>query len=195
MTLQALVDAAEGRSIDDQAILRSCVGLLLFGVPNKGLNDENFLSLLKDNKNQSFVLGLEQESEQLRSLHTAFLSSCEKGLKKCIVISFFETKDTKTLEVSNSTQGGNTNLTSKQEAPGKKWKRIGRPIRLVTRESATGFMPQEEAHNQIPIDTDHLKLVKFANHADKDYLVVRLKVIDMVRESYEILCCRGMCIV
>jgi hypothetical protein len=95
-----LVDAAQGSSENDQIILRSCVGLFLFGVPNRGLNDKNLLSLVKDMRNVPFVRNLKEGSEFLYNLHNTFLCGYRNSLKCCFVVSFFETQDTKTVEVS-----------------------------------------------------------------------------------------------
>jgi hypothetical protein len=92
-----LVDAAQGSSQHDKAILNSCVGVFLFSAPNRGLNNENLLSLMKEKKSAPFVANLMQGSELLQVLHTAFLRSYEDGLKSCFVVSFYEMEDTKTI--------------------------------------------------------------------------------------------------
>lgn len=102
-----MVDAAQGRSQNDKAILSSCVGLCLFGVPNRGLNNENLLSLVKENKMAPFVHNLMEGSELLQALHVAFLRSYKDALKSCYVVSFYETRDTKTVEVSAMFQSYN----------------------------------------------------------------------------------------
>jgi len=47
---------------------------------------------------------------------------------------------------------------------------------MVTKESATWFMPKEEVYNQISIVSDHSKLVKFTNRDNQNYLAVRSKM-------------------
>jgi hypothetical protein len=92
-----LVDAAQGSSQHDKAILNSCVGVFLFGVPNRGLNNENLFTLMKEKKSAPFVANLMQGSELLEVLHTAFLRNYEDSLKSCFVVSFYEMEDTKTI--------------------------------------------------------------------------------------------------
>jgi len=84
--------------------LDSCVGVFLFGVPNRGLNNENLLSLVKEKASAPIVVNLMESSELLQVLHVAFLRSYEIGLKSCFVVSFYETKDTKTVQVGNICQ-------------------------------------------------------------------------------------------
>jgi hypothetical protein len=53
---------------------------------------------------------------------------------------------------------------------------------MVTRDSATCFMPEEEVHNQIAIIADHSRLVKFEVQNDENYLRVLAKMSDMVEQ-------------
>ncbi|KAF8536942.1 hypothetical protein BDD12DRAFT_746625 [Trichophaea hybrida] len=153
---QALVDAAEGNSPNDKAILDSCLGILLFGVPNRGLNNENMLSLVKGMKSAPFVHDLMEGSELLRRLDYSFERTYEDHLKSRPVVSFYEMKDTNT--VQETADGG--------------WARTGKPIRMVSQDSATCFIRAKEAHHHIPIFTDHSRLVKFSSRDDQNYLAV-----------------------
>jgi hypothetical protein len=92
---------------NDQAILRACSGIFLFGVPNRGLNAENLLSLVKDNGHAPFVYGLMQDSDLLHGIHSALRHSYKTSLRFCFVVSFYETKDTKTVEVGSFNPDGN----------------------------------------------------------------------------------------
>ncbi|KAI5793179.1 hypothetical protein EDC01DRAFT_655496 [Geopyxis carbonaria] len=168
---QALVEAAQSSSKNVHTILESCIGVFLFGVPNKGLNNENLLSLAKGKNTADFVGSLKEGSELLRSLHAAFRCCYQDYLKACFVVSFYETEDTKSVI----------------EASDGKWKREGKPIRMVTLESATSFMPTEDEHNKIPIASDHSNLVKFTGRDDQNYLAVRSKMKEMIQgfKDYE----------
>ena len=99
MIKQALVHAAQSDSEPERSLLRLCVGLFFFGVPSGGLKSESLQSLVKGQKNAPFVANLEEGSERLQTLHTDFLWSYKNSLKPCFVAAFFETKDTKTVEV------------------------------------------------------------------------------------------------
>jgi hypothetical protein len=106
------VAAAQGNSENDQAILRACVGLFLFGVPNRGLNTENLLSLVKENNHAPFVYGLMQDSDLLQAIHSALRHNYKKSLRFCFVVSFYETKDTKTVEVGSSSPEAHSKTSS-----------------------------------------------------------------------------------
>jgi len=74
--------------------------MLLFGVPNRGLNNENMLSLVKGMKSAPFVHDLMEGSELLRTLDYRFERTHEEHLKSRLVVSFYEMKDTNTIVVS-----------------------------------------------------------------------------------------------
>ncbi|KAF8247189.1 hypothetical protein K440DRAFT_629762 [Wilcoxina mikolae CBS 423.85] len=164
---QALVDAAEGNSPNDKAILDSCIGILLFGVPNRGLNNENMLSLVKGMKSAPFVHDLMEGSELLRRLDFSFERTYEEHLKSSPVVSFYEMKDTNTV----------------QETPGGGWARTGKPIRMVSQDSATCFIRAMESHHHIPIFTDHSRLVKFSSRDDQNYLAVYSEINEILSTS------------
>ncbi len=95
MTFQALADARPpDSSDDDQAIFNSCAGLFFFGVPNKGLNNENMLSMVRGQNNEHLINDLRNDSPLLLSLYQNFL----RGFKydDCSITSFYETRDTPT---------------------------------------------------------------------------------------------------
>jgi ABC-type dipeptide/oligopeptide/nickel transport system ATPase component len=71
--------------------------------------------------------------------------------------------------------------------PDGKWKRTGKPIRMVTQDSATSFMPEEEVHNQIAIYGDHSNIVTFTGRTDKNYLTVRSKLREVLEKVPAIL--------
>jgi hypothetical protein len=52
-------------------------------------------------------------------------------------------------------------------------------VRLVSRDSATSFYPNEALHDQVPMDTDHSDLVKFTGRADHHYEMVLAKLADL----------------
>jgi hypothetical protein len=58
---------------------------------------------------------------------------------------------------------------------------------MVTQDSATLFMPEEEVHNQIAIYADHSNIVKFTGRTDKNYLTVRSKLREVLEKVPAIL--------
>jgi hypothetical protein len=89
--------SAQGNSEQDLAILQSCVGFLLFGVPNRGLDASNLAALVRGQKNARLIADLNQASPLLLHIDHAFQRSL--AYKGCLVVSFYETKDSNTVNV------------------------------------------------------------------------------------------------
>jgi hypothetical protein len=96
---QALRRAAAGNSPDDKAILHSCVGLVMFGVPNRGLEGLNLQTLVHGQKNSKLISDLEEGSALLRHIDETFRNSFKYA--DCPIISCFETQDSPTVRVSS----------------------------------------------------------------------------------------------
>jgi hypothetical protein len=97
MIIKALADARPpDSSADNQAIFNACVGLFFFGVPNKGLNNENLMSMVKGQRNENLVNDLRVGSPLLQLAYENFL----RGFKynDCWIVSFYETHDTQSAE-------------------------------------------------------------------------------------------------
>jgi len=58
---------------------------------------------------------------------------------------------------------------------------------MVTQESATWFMSEEDVHNQIAIAADHSSLVKFTGRTDPNYLMVREKLRELIKKAPKVL--------
>lgn len=71
----------------------------------------------------------------------------------------------------------------KQETRKGIWERVGPAVLMVPEYSATYALPTENTYDQFSIDADHSAIVKFSNSADPDYLSVRQKIIDFVKEA------------
>lgn len=91
----ALADAREG-SDNDQAIRNSSAGLFFFGVPHKGLKNENVLSLVKGQPNAQLLQNLEENSHFLKLAYNNFLRD---ELDDCPITSFYETQLSPTVKV------------------------------------------------------------------------------------------------
>ena len=57
---------------------------------------------------------------------------------------------------------------------------------MVDRASATACTPSEEGHNQIAINADHSKIVKFTSRDDESYLLVRAKLREVIGTAEKI---------
>lgn len=98
---QALVLARRKSSDENTKLSKASYGLLLFGVPNLGLRNEQLRALVKGQPNRFLVddILVDSDSEPsrfLKQLADQFSESC-KGRHK--VISFYETKYSPTLQV------------------------------------------------------------------------------------------------
>lgn len=163
---QALVDArALRRSAKDQFILQSCTGICFFGVPHKGLNNNNLLSLVEGQQNAHLINDLREGSTLLHRLYRDFLEGFVNH--DCAVTSFYETQDTATVVEENG-----------------KWSRGGPKIRMVSMDSAMWTSPRDEMCSQIPIDKDHSNIVKFTDpQLDPTYTIVRRIIEAMVADA------------
>lgn len=83
----------------DATNLRSIAGILMFGVPSKGMAVESLLPMTRQNPNEALLQTLSTSSEMLRS-------QCEKfenalPFKDSKVFSFYETKQSPTASKVN----------------------------------------------------------------------------------------------
>lgn len=68
---EALAQAFEG-SEEDNSVCTSCFAILLFGVPNRGLDHKNLMSMVKGQPNEDLVNDLKQSSRFLNMLAQRF---------------------------------------------------------------------------------------------------------------------------
>jgi hypothetical protein len=98
---KALADAGKETDENNRTLLRSCIGIVFCGVPNQGLNPTSIQLLVKGKKgkrNARFLQDLSPHSEFLLSLRRDF-RNCHRNMKDCIIVSFYENKDTNSAEV------------------------------------------------------------------------------------------------
>lgn len=97
MFLQALVKAAQSDGDSENGfVFNSCHALLLFGVPNKGLEGTSLRSMVKGQPNAKLIENLEGSSDFLRLLHELWESLKPQNAK---IVSIYETKPTPTVLV------------------------------------------------------------------------------------------------
>lgn len=94
---EALVNVAL-RSGQGPSIIGRTRGLLLFGVPNSGMETAQLISMVKGDPTEELITDLSPKSRYLSHNDTQF--SIIQNAKGFPVISFFETKTTKTVQVS-----------------------------------------------------------------------------------------------
>ncbi|ERF76578.1 hypothetical protein EPUS_05851 [Endocarpon pusillum Z07020] len=168
---EALV-LARNRSDDPQNLdlCRACYGLLLFGVPNLGLRNEQLNSIVQGQPNHVLIrdLVVDDDSEPspfLKRISDQF-SKCCKGQYQ--VISFFERKRSPTIQIQRD-----GTLT-----------KTGPRTFMVTQKSATSTgltAPADE--NNIPLNMDHSGLVKYESRSQDEYSIVKGKLKTLVAEA------------
>ncbi|KAI1744083.1 hypothetical protein F4680DRAFT_444115 [Xylaria scruposa] len=165
----ALVQASEG-SVEDKAIFTSCFALLLFGVPNRGMDNESLMAMVRGQPNEAIVRELSPSSRFLSELHRQFNKIFT--LDGSTIISWYETKGTATIEYSEET--GSFQKTNKFRI-------------LVEHTSATHAGPDEKNYDQLSIDADHSDIVKFDNPSNPYYVVVVERLRKLVTLGPEVL--------
>jgi hypothetical protein len=95
------VDASKSNSAEDKAFHQACVGGLFFGVPNRGLNPKSIDTLVQGKGNERFLEDLSHGSNYLYELETDF-RICHESMKGSIIVSFYESEDTYSVQVSNN---------------------------------------------------------------------------------------------
>ncbi|KAL7964407.1 hypothetical protein HDV63DRAFT_415383 [Trichoderma sp. SZMC 28014] len=159
---EALVQASVG-SEEDQMIYRSCYALLLFGVPNRGLNNLSLKSIVKGQPNESLVRDLGESSRFLSLLHERF-NACF-SFDDSHILSISETKHTATVEWNSETGT---------------WERTGPEVMMVEHTSATNAHQNEKTYNRLSINSNHSEMVKFSDISNPDYLNIQSRLVDLV---------------
>lgn len=138
----------------DSALLKATIGVLFFGVPNKGMDITATLSIIGNQPNKVFLSSLGVDSPILADQAKSFPECFDS--RDATIYSFYETC------VSNTAKRveGKFTLT-------------GDPVVLVDNESATHSRPWEMNNNFIiPIQRPHADLAKFEKYSP-DYEKVR----------------------
>ncbi|KAI5839391.1 hypothetical protein DFP73DRAFT_613959 [Morchella snyderi] len=140
--------------------LRSCCGMLLFAVPHKGLAEAGLIGMVRGQSNEKLVQSLCGEGPYLSDLDQSFVRQITSTGIGPNIISFYETKDTRTVKISSSG----------------KWERSGSYVRMVTKESVKHAAENSQLFST---DADHSSIVKFRNRSDQDYQFVRRKLLEI----------------
>jgi len=79
----------------DEAIYNSCAGIFFFGVPHKGLNHQNLLTMVEDQPNEPLVQDLLLKTDAIQLAYQNFLRyfRCDD----CYITSFYETRQSSTV--------------------------------------------------------------------------------------------------
>jgi hypothetical protein len=78
----------------DNANFQSTYGILLFGVPNQGMDITSLIPMAEGQHNLPFLMTLHQESNVLRDLHRDFCRNYD--FRNSVIISYYETEKSPT---------------------------------------------------------------------------------------------------
>ncbi|KAF3074352.1 hypothetical protein CFAM422_003689 [Trichoderma lentiforme] len=150
-----LVKAVQTNEDDHPTIAtlhKATYGMLLFGIPHKGLvvNDIEKMLAGRDNHPRSALLKqIRVKSDLLENQLTDF----KNLVRDRKVVSFYETRQTRQLQFDSDSQ---------------RWERTGDFITKVDNDSALLQLP-DFMEDKIPLDSDHSMMVKFGNRNDTGY--------------------------
>ncbi|KAH0527489.1 hypothetical protein TsFJ059_002489 [Trichoderma semiorbis] len=145
---------------------KATYGMLLFGIPHKGLvvNDIEKMLAGRDNHPRSALL------QQIR-VKSDLLENQLTDFKNLVldrkVVSFYETRQTRQLQFDSDSQ---------------RWERTGDFITKVDNDSALLQLP-DFMEDKIPLDSDHSMMVKFGNRNDTGYTSVLDKLQQFEQEA------------
>ncbi|KAL0631516.1 hypothetical protein Q9L58_009624, partial [Maublancomyces gigas] len=172
----ALMEATKS-SDQRRAIFESCYALLLFGVPNKGLEVERLRDMVKGQPNSQLIEDLDSSSEFLRR-HNFFGSTpgpetyksfqCMKHdlpllFRYCLINLFSVLSWFLPRLVSPYAHSYELKISGVWTAKGPK-------VMIVSRESAIWATPKGSEDDIFSINADHSEITKFTDSTSHDYL-------------------------
>ncbi|GKU07361.1 unnamed protein product, partial [Fusarium langsethiae] len=165
---EALIRARKHRNNEDSDLSKASFGMLLFGVPNLGLRNDQLETFVRGQPNADLIhdLVVNNDSEAsafLKRQAREFSEDC-----KCYhAVTFYERK--------------HSPLLKKQD---EKLVKSGSYSLLVTEKSASsiGLVAVAE-EDKVPLNTDHSGLVKYESRSQDDYTIVRERLRRLVDEA------------
>ncbi|KAF2647177.1 hypothetical protein K491DRAFT_772574 [Lophiostoma macrostomum CBS 122681] len=157
-----LVKAVQTNEDDHPTIAslhKATYGMLLFGIPHKGLLVDDIQKMLagQDNHPRSMLL---QQIRSKSDLLANQLVDFKNLIRDRKIASFYETGQTRQLEFDRES---------------KRWKRTGDFVTAVDADSALLQLP-EHMEEKIPLDADHSMIVKFDTRNTRGYTSARDKL-------------------
>ena len=161
--MDALLQIADSRNNLDSSILGKVRGVILFGVPTLGMEQENLRAMTEGRANETLIHDLSRESNYLRNLNQSYFGVAQ--LRRLLVFWGYETRTSPTLEVTSTLAHSwpFTRLITwyTQRAADGRWTRTGPHQILVDRHSATHRNIDHDPQSTFPINENHSDLVKF----------------------------------
>ncbi|KAF2655155.1 hypothetical protein K491DRAFT_693174 [Lophiostoma macrostomum CBS 122681] len=159
---QCLVKAIQAGEDDHPTIAslhKATYGMLLFGIPHKGLLVDDIQKMLAGQENHPRSTLLQQITSKSDLLANQ-LVDFKNLIRDRKVVSFYETGQSRQLEFNHDT---------------KRWKRTGDFITAVDADSALLHLP-DHVEEKIPLETDHSMIVKFDARNTRGYTSARDKL-------------------
>ncbi|KAF2186789.1 hypothetical protein K469DRAFT_570907 [Zopfia rhizophila CBS 207.26] len=171
-----LVKAVQTNEDDHPTIAtlhRATYGMLLFGIPHKGLVVDDIQKMLagQDNHPRSALLKQIRSKSDLLAFQLADFKNLIRDRK---IISFYETGQTRQLEFDSEI---------------KRWKRTGNFVTAVDTHSALLQLP-DSMEEKIPLDSDHSMIVKFDNKNNRGYTSARDKLRQFEQDALSVVAAR-----
>ncbi|OBT40026.1 hypothetical protein VE00_09394 [Pseudogymnoascus sp. WSF 3629] len=138
------------------SLYRATYGMLLFGIPHKGLVVDDIQKMLagQDNHPRSALLEQIKSKSDLLAFQLVDFKNLIRDRK---VVSFFEMSQTRQLEFDTESR---------------RWRRTGDFITAVDADSALLQLP-DSMEDKIPLDADHSMMVKFDHKNNPGYTSAR----------------------
>ncbi|KAK0761676.1 hypothetical protein N5P37_005658, partial [Trichoderma harzianum] len=167
-----LVKAVQTNEDDDPTIAtlhKATYGMLLFGIPHKGLlvNDIEKMLAGQDNHPRSALLQQIGGKSDLLENQLADFKNLVRDRK---IVSFYETGQTRQLQFDSSSQ---------------RWERTGDFITKLDKDSALLQLP-DATEDKLPLNSDHSMMVKFSNRSDEGYASAMHKLQQFEKEASKV---------
>ncbi|KAI0438618.1 hypothetical protein F4803DRAFT_534503 [Xylaria telfairii] len=155
---------SDGSNEEYRVLLNTFRGALFFGVPNLGMEQDSFRTIVQGNPNENLIDDIGRGSQYLRRLNEYFSSNPINAQFKQFWA--YETLESSTVVI---TSGGDIN-------------RNGPRAILVSRESATLRLIEKNPPVTFPIKATHSDMVKFTRESP-DYHIVVSKISSIVNNE------------
>ncbi|EHK42483.1 hypothetical protein TRIATDRAFT_293811 [Trichoderma atroviride IMI 206040] len=167
-----LVKAVQTNEDDDPTIAtlhKATYGMLLFGIPHKGLlvNDIEKMLAGQDNHPRSALLQQIGGKSDLLENQLADFKNLVQDRK---IVSFYETGQTRQLRFDSGSQ---------------RWERTGDFITKLDKDSALLQLP-DVMEDKIPLNADHSMMVKFSNRSEEGYTSALRKLRQFEEEASKV---------
>ncbi|OBT52297.1 hypothetical protein VE04_07697, partial [Pseudogymnoascus sp. 24MN13] len=167
------VQADEDDHPTTASLYRATYGMLLFGIPHKGLVVDDIQKMVagQDNHPRSALLEQIRSKSDLLAFQLADFRNLIRDRK---VVSFYEMGQTRQLEFDSESR---------------RWRRTGDFVTAVDANSAILQLP-DSMEDKIPLDADHSMIVKFDNKNNQGYTSARDKLRQFEQDAPSVVAAR-----